>query len=79
MLGIRLGSPKRFDMVALIGPLATIHYELRQARKGATVVVDLCAEVWLVRVISISRSPFLLHSLSINRLTFIKIQAIMAF
>ena len=29
------------------GPLATISYELRQARKGATVVVDLCAEVWL--------------------------------
>ena len=29
------------------GPLATISYELRQAWKGATVVVDLCAEVWL--------------------------------
>ena len=29
------------------GPPATINYELRQARKGATVVVDLCAGVWL--------------------------------
>ncbi len=29
------------------GPPATISYELRQARKGATVVVDLCAGVWL--------------------------------
>ena len=39
-------------MVALIGPFATRNYELRQAWKGATVVVDLCAEVWLVGVIS---------------------------
>lgn len=36
-------------MATLVGPHATIGYELRQARKGATVVADLCAEVWLVR------------------------------
>ena len=29
------------------GPPATRSYELRQAWKGATVVVDLCAGVWL--------------------------------
>ena len=29
------------------GPLAMIDGELRQARKGATVTVDSCAEVWL--------------------------------
>jgi hypothetical protein len=40
-------------MVTLFGPLATASYELRQARKGATVVVTLCAEVWLLRVIAI--------------------------
>jgi hypothetical protein len=39
-------------MVALIGPFATRNFELRQAWKGATVEVDLCAEVWLVGVIS---------------------------
>ena len=40
-------------MVALIGPLAMANHEPRQARKGATVVVTLCAEVWLVRVTAI--------------------------
>ena len=40
-------------MVALAGSLATIGCEPRQARKGATVAVDSCAGVWLVRVISI--------------------------
>ena len=40
-------------MVALTGPLATASREPRQARKGATVVVTLCAEVWLVRVTAI--------------------------
>jgi hypothetical protein len=40
-------------MVALTGPLATASRESRQARKGATVVVTLCAEVWLVRVTAI--------------------------
>jgi len=30
-------------MVAHVGHLATIRYELRQARKGATVVMDSCA------------------------------------
>ena len=29
------------------GPPATINSEPRQARKGATVVMDLCAGVWL--------------------------------
>ncbi len=31
-----------------IGPLATIRCKPRQARKGATVAVKLCAEVWLI-------------------------------
>ncbi len=39
-------------MVAPAGPLATIHREPRQVRKEATVVVDSCAGVWLVEVIS---------------------------
>jgi hypothetical protein len=42
--------------VALFGPLATANCELRQARKGATVAVPLCAEVWLLRVATISSS-----------------------
>jgi len=37
-------------MVAPIGPLAIISCELRQARKGATVAVTLCAGVWLIGV-----------------------------
>ena len=37
-------------MVVLIGPFAMIDGKLRQARKGATVAVDSCAEVWLVWV-----------------------------
>ena len=41
-------------MVAPNGPLATVDYEPRQARKGATVVVTLGAEVWLLGVIAIS-------------------------
>jgi hypothetical protein len=40
-------------MVAPNGPLATVGYEPRQARKGATVVVILGAEVWLLGVIAI--------------------------
>ncbi len=40
-------------MVASNGPLATVDYESRQARKGATVVVTLGAEVWLLGVIAI--------------------------
>ena len=43
-------------MVAPFGPLATASHELRQARKGATVVVTLCAEVWLLGVIAINPS-----------------------
>ena len=47
-------------MVSLTGPLATASRESRQARKGATVVVTLCAEVWLVGVTAIY--TFLCHS-----------------
>ncbi len=36
-------------LVSLVGPRAMLGYELRQARKGATVVVDSCAVVWLAR------------------------------
>ena len=39
-------------MVALTGPLATASREPRQARKGATVVADSCAAVWLARAAS---------------------------
>jgi len=42
--------------VALFGSLATIICKPRQARKGATVVVPSCAEVWLLRVATISSS-----------------------
>ena len=48
-------------MVALTGPLATASREPRQARKGATVVVTLCAEVWLVRVTAIFPRYFSLY------------------
>ena len=37
-------------MVTLAGPLAMVRCEPRQARKGATVTIELCAGVWLVRV-----------------------------
>ena len=56
-------------MVALTGPLATASREPRQARKGATVVVTLCAEVWLVRVTAIfplDLSLFVLFALADN-------------
>ncbi len=36
-------------MVSLVGPRAMIRYKPRQARKGATVVADSCAVVWLTR------------------------------
>jgi len=36
-------------MVSLVGPRAMVGYESRQARKGATVVTDSCAVVWLTR------------------------------
>ena len=39
-----------FVTVSLVGPHAMISYEPRQARKGATVVANSCAEVWLARV-----------------------------
>ena len=37
-------------MVAPAGSLAMLGSELRQARKGATVIADSCAEEWLVGV-----------------------------
>ena len=37
-------------MVACVGPLATKNCEPRQARKGAAVTADSCAEVWLIQV-----------------------------
>ena len=38
-----------FPLVSLVGPRAMISYKPRQARKGATVVADSCAVVWLAR------------------------------
>ena len=35
-------------MVACIGPFATINYEPRQTWKGAAVIANSCAEVWLI-------------------------------
>jgi len=39
-------------LVTLVGPHAMISYKPRQARKGATVVADSCAAVWLTRAAS---------------------------
>ena len=39
-----------FYTVTLVGPPAMISYEPRQARKGATVVTDSCAEVRLAEL-----------------------------
>ena len=39
-------------LVTLVGPHAMISYKPRQARKGATVVADSCAAVWLAGVAS---------------------------
>ena len=39
-----------FYAVTLVGPHAMISYEPRQARKGATVVADSCAEVRLAEL-----------------------------
>ena len=50
LLGLLHGS----FMVAPIGPLATLGSEPRQARKGATVVADACAGVWLVGAASMT-------------------------
>ena len=36
--------------VVRVGPLAMVGYEPRQARKGATVVAEPCAGVWLARI-----------------------------
>jgi len=44
------------------GPPATRSYELRQAWKGATVVVDLCAGVWL----EVPPPPFYTLALIVN-------------
>ncbi len=38
-----------FNYGGCIGPLAAIDYEPRQARKGAAVVIDSSAEVWLLQ------------------------------
>jgi hypothetical protein len=54
-------------MVALIGPLATVSRESRQARKGATVVVMLCAEVWLVGVTAIYTPLYFLYVIPTER------------
>ena len=32
-----------------LGPCATINYEPRQTWKGAAVIVDVCAAVWLFK------------------------------
>ncbi len=45
----RLWSMLLYFMVSLVGPRAMIRYKPRQARKGATVVADSCAVVWLTR------------------------------
>ncbi len=37
-------------MAIPVGPLATLDDEPRQARKGATVIVKVCAGVWLAGV-----------------------------
>ena len=47
-------------MVALAGSPATISCELRQARKGATVAIELCAGVQLAWVTSILFHYYLL-------------------
>jgi len=43
-------------LVTLVGPRAMIGYKPRQARKGATVVADSCAVVWLTRAASIQNA-----------------------
>ncbi len=53
------------EMVAGVGPLATIICEPRQARKGATAAVDSGAGVWLALVASIYRGIFLIISMTI--------------
>ena len=45
-------SMLNFPLVSLVGPRAMISYKPRQARKGATVVADSCAAVWLARAAS---------------------------
>ncbi len=48
-------------MVTIIGPLATISCEPRQARKGAAAAVNLGAEVWLVVVTTRLHLPWRLQ------------------
>jgi len=52
----------QITMATCIGSLATISREPRQARKGATVVVKLCAGVWLVWVASSNYYSQLLYN-----------------
>lgn len=51
-------------MVICIGPLATRNCEPRQARKGATTAVDVCAGVGTVWVATITYT--LIYSLLLN-------------
>ena len=51
-----LTARMHLSMVACAGPLATIHCELRQARKGATAAVNSGAGVWLVQVATLFSS-----------------------
>ena len=46
-------------MVTLAGPLAMVRCELRQARKGATVTIELCAGVWLVGVATLYQCQYI--------------------
>jgi len=49
---LKLLSMVLCPLVTLVGPHAMISYKPRQARKGATVVADSCAAVWLARAAS---------------------------
>ena len=59
--------PRSVSMVSLIGPLATASRESRQARKGATVAVMLCAEVWLMGVTAIYTPLYFLSVIPTER------------
>ena len=45
-------------LVSLVGPRAMLGYELRQARKGATVVADSCAAEWLARATNLYQTEY---------------------
>lgn len=48
-------------MAARTGPLATTSCEPRQARKGAAVVIDSGAEVWLLELPPNINTPYVLY------------------